>query len=97
MGIHLWTPPRLLGIAGHLPAHKQESQNKDYEGEQASTNDFMDFPSDLFDPSLAAFVETNHSRHVCLQMMAEGCGTVPRGAPGHPLRIGFSFRFGVSL
>ena len=82
----------------HLPECKQGAKAQNYERKEDGTDDFTELPSDLFQPSLAPFVESDHSRHHGLHRMAEGCGNQVVGEwSRHPVRNGEIVPFGVSL
>lgn len=57
----------------HLPECKQRTKAQNYERKGDGTDDFTELPSDLFHPSPAPFVESDHSRHHGLHRVAEGC------------------------
>lgn len=79
----------LRRIMAQLPYSKKGAKTQNYERKDDGTDDFTELPSDLFHPPLAAFVESDHSRHHDLHGMAGGCGNGPLGnGSRHPLRNG---------
>jgi hypothetical protein len=88
----------LRRIVAHLPYSKKGANTQNYERKDDGTDDFTELPSNLFDAPLAAFVESDHSRHHGLHITAEGCGTRQWGTyRGILCALVGSFRFGISL
>jgi hypothetical protein len=82
----------------HFPKSNQGAKAQNNELKEDGTDDFPELPSDLFHPSLAPFVESDHSRHRDLRITAEGCGASQWGkCRGILCALVESFRFGISL
>ena len=50
-------------IVRYLPECEEDAKSQNHQREGKDTDDFTKLPSNLLHPPLAAFVETDHSRH----------------------------------